>query len=142
MVLNATATLTDGQMKFECTAGDGYKIVTDYPAPHGSGGGPTSLELFLASLCSCLGGTLAVLLRQAGKTVDAVTVSARGERRKEHPTCFERIELTAKINAPDAQSEDVAKALKLAETCICPVAAMVKNTVALDMRAELLAGRP
>ncbi len=138
MVLNANAMLVDNQMKFECTAGDGYKIVTDYTPPYGSGAGPTSLELFLASFCSCLGGTLAVLLRQAGKKVDEIFVSARGERREEHPTCFERICITAKIKSADARSEDVVKALELAEGCICPIAAMVKNTVALKMEAELI----
>jgi putative redox protein len=138
MTLNANAKLIDNKMKFECTAGGEYKIVTDYMPPYGSGQGPTSLELFLASLCSCLGGTFAVLLRQAGKKVDGIFVSAHGKRREEHPTCFESICITAKIKSADAQQEDIKKALELAEQSICPVAAMIKGNVLLSIEAELV----
>ena len=55
MTLTANARLIDDKMKFDCTAGDGHKIISDYTPPYGSGEGPTSLEIFLASLCSCLG---------------------------------------------------------------------------------------
>lgn len=137
MTLHANAKLIDNKMKFECTAGE-YRIVTDYTPPYGSGQGPTSLELFLAALCSCLGGTLAVLIRQAGKKLDGITVSADGKRREEPPTCFESICINAKIKSSDTQQEDIKKAVELAEQNICPVAAMIKGNVSLSIEVELV----
>ena len=138
MALNANAKLIDDKMKFECIAGEGHKIFTDYTPPYGGGDGPTSLELFLASLCSCFGGTVAVLLRQAGKKVDEISVSADGKRREQHPTCFESICINVKIKSADAQQEDISKAVELAEQSICPVAAMIKQNVLLRVEAELV----
>lgn len=137
IILKAQADLIDDKMKFECTAGEGHKIVSDYTPPLGCGEGPTSLELFLSSFCSCLGGTLAVLLRHQGNTVDAISVRAQAERRKEHPTCFESIEFFCNVKTPDASREEVLKVIALAEKSVCPVAAMVKGNVELKFNLEM-----
>ena len=136
-LLKAKADLADDKMKFECTAGESYKVTTDFVPPLGSGQGPTSLELFLSSLCSCMGGTLAVLLRHQGKEVKAVSVEAQGRRRIEHPTCFEEIKVDAKIKSPDTSEEEALKVLGLAEQSICPVAAMLKGNIELSFSIEL-----
>lgn len=137
MILKAQANLIDDKMKFECIAGESHKIVTDYTPPVGCGEGPTSLELFLSSFCSCVGGTLAVLFRQQGKAVNEISVRAQGERRTEHPTCFEAIEFFCKVKSPDVSKEDVQKALALAENKFCPVAAMLQGNVDLTFNVEL-----
>lgn len=136
MELTATATLADSKMKFDCTAGT-HTLVTDYTPPYGEGNGPTSLELFLASLCSCLGGTLALLLRHGGKQLDGITVSATGTRRETHPTCFERIALQVHVQSPDLLQADVDRAVQLSEERICPVAAMIKGNVSVAITAVL-----
>jgi len=136
MELTATATLADDKMKFRCTAGT-HALETDYTPPYGTGDGPTSLELFLASLCSCLGGSLAVLLRHGGKRLTGIAVSAAGTRRETHPTCFEHIEMQVRVQSPDLSQADVDHAVQLSEERICPVAAMIKGNVSVHITATL-----
>ncbi len=136
MAVTATATLMDDKMKFACTAG-AHSLVTDYTPPYGGGNGPTSLELFLASLCSCLGGSMAVLLRHGGRRLNGITVSAAGTRRETHPTSFEHIDLQVHVQSPDVSQADIDHAVTLSEERFCPVAAMIKGNVSLTITAVL-----
>jgi putative redox protein len=114
-----------GAMEFVVTAGE-HEITTDYPLQPGDGGvGPRPLEMLLGSLASCAGGSMIALLRRAGQQVAGLQVTARGERRSEHPTVFTAISLDFMVRGsvdPDA----VAIALEQSETQICPVWAMLK----------------
>ncbi|MCK7469559.1 MAG: OsmC family protein [Desulfomicrobium escambiense] len=60
-------------------------------APRGEG--PKPMEMLLASLASCAGGSVVALLRRGGHQFEALTVTARGQRRSEHPTIFTEIAL-------------------------------------------------
>ncbi len=80
-------------LRFVATAGS-HSVATDYPLkPDDAGAGQRPLELLLASLASCAGGALLVLLRRGGHPVAGLTVRARGQRRSEHPTVFTEIAL-------------------------------------------------
>jgi len=138
--LTASAELMNDKMMFRCTSGDNPEVITDYTPPLGDGQGYTSLELFLASLCSCLGGAAAVFLRRMGKKVDGMTVDAKGVRRKEHPTGFETIDLTVTVVSGDAEDADVAKVLALAEASYCPVIGMIKGNVQVSVSHEIVRG--
>lgn len=116
-----------GGMHFATRIGE-RSVSMDYPlAPGDTGAGPRPLEMLLASLASCAGGTVVVLLRRAGQRVGGVTVTARGVRRSEHPTVFTKIALEFVI-AGDVQPSTVAAVLQEAETRVCPVWAMLKPT--------------
>ncbi len=136
-ILRAQADLIDDMMKFECTAGERYKTIADYTPPYGRGEGPTSLELFLSSLCSCVGGTLAVLLRQKDKTVEKISVQAQGNRRGQNPTCFDKIDICASIKARGINENEALEVLKVAEQSICPVTAMIRDKVELSCSLEI-----
>jgi putative redox protein len=123
-------------MKFRGTSGDNPEIITDYTPPFGDGEGYTSLELFLVSACSCLGGGVAVLMRKMHKSLEALTVSAEGVRREQHPTSFESITFSVRVKSADATAADVEKAVELAEP-ICPVLAMMKGNVKLTTQVEV-----
>jgi putative redox protein len=127
--LRTTATLISRKVKFECTSRDNPAVIVDYTAPIGEGEGYTSLELFLVSLSTCAGSSVALLLRKQGFTLTGLVVTATGERREQHPTCFETVDLLFDITSPDVTSEAVNKALMLSEQSICPVWAMVKGNV-------------
>ena len=139
-VLSASAELMNDKMMFRCTSGDNPVVITDYTPPLGDGKGYTSLELLLASLCSCLGGTAAIFLRRMGKKVDGLSVSAKGVRREEHPTCFETIDLDVTVISDDAEDTDVEKVLKLSEEKYCPVLAMIKGNVKVSIVHEVMCG--
>lgn len=135
--LKAQAKLVDGGLKFEGTAGENYKVDIDYSKPHEGGGGTTSLELFLTSLCSCLAATLTAMLQHYDKQVDELEIIADGIRQQRHPRIFETINIIVKVKTPDASREEVEKALEAAHSKICPVSAMIKGNVETNYTLEL-----
>ena len=124
MELRANAVHQEG-MRFLVTAGS-HSLTTDYPLDAAETGvGPRPLELLLGSLASCAGGAMVALLRRAGQPVAALTISASGDRRAEHPTVFTSIALSYNIRGP-VDPAIVASALAQSEDRICPVWAMLK----------------
>jgi putative redox protein len=112
-------------LRFVATAGP-HSVTTDYPLkPDEAGAGQRPLELLLASLASCAGGALMVLLRRGGHPVTGLTVRARGRRRSEHPTVFTEIALDFVVRGSLDESV-VAEALEQSEARICPVWAMLR----------------
>ena len=124
--LKAQAKLADEGTRFECTAGESYKIDIDYSA---SGKGTTSLEVFLSSLCSCLAATLAAMLQRDGTRIEELIISAQGTRQQRHPRIFETIDVSVRVKSPNAKKEDVERALEAAHVKICPVSAMISEKV-------------
>jgi putative redox protein len=66
--LEASVELINDKIQFAGTAGTQPRIITDYTPPLGDGRGYLPLELFLISLATCLGGTIAPILRKMQKT--------------------------------------------------------------------------
>ena len=115
-----------GPMEFALSDGD-HEVTIDYPLPGSDGGlkGMTPLRLLLASLAGCSGSSIAVLLRRDGQPVERVEVTARGQRRDEHPTVITAIDLQFTVYG-DVDPARVEHALTLSESTICPVWAMLK----------------
>ena len=114
-------------LRFVATAGS-HSVTTDYPLkPDDADAGQRPLEMLLASLASCAGGALLVLLRRGGHAVGGLTVRARGRRRSEHPTVFTEIALEFVV-CGNLDGSVVAEALAQSESRICPVWAMLKPT--------------
>lgn len=115
-----------GPMEFAISDGE-HGVTIDYPLPDSDRDlqGMTPLRLLLASLAGCSGSSIAVLLRRDGQPVERVEVTARGQRRDEHPTVMTSIDLQfAVYGAVDPAR--VEHALRLSEATICPVWAMLK----------------
>jgi putative redox protein len=105
----------------------GETIAMDYPIK--PGGGTTPLEGLLGSLAACAGNSLhAVLTRQMRAEVEALSVEARAERRKEHPTVLTAIELLYRLRGRSLDPALVARAVAAAEV-LCPVLAMLRPGV-------------
>jgi putative redox protein len=112
-------------LRFVATAGS-HSVTTDYPLKADDvGAGQRPLEMLLASLASCAGGALVVLLRRGGHRVGGLTVRARGVRRSEHPTVFTEIALEFVV-CGNLERSVVAEALEQSEARVCPVWAMLK----------------
>lgn len=126
----------DGGMRFNVTAGS-HALVSDYPLePDLVGDGARPLELLLASLATCAGGTLVALLKRGQHSLKALTVTARGDRRSEHPTVFTAIALEFVVTG-ELTPDVVHQALQLAETRVCPVWAMLKPTTPITATFRL-----
>lgn len=137
--LETNVSMVNGRLKFSGQCGQNPPVPIDYTPPLGDGEGYTSLELLLMSLSSCAASSVAALLRKMGKQVTGVDVNARGNRRTQHPTCFETISLEFVLKSPDAQAGDVEKAIRLSEESFCPVWAMLKNNVDVYTEYKIVA---
>jgi putative redox protein len=129
-----------GPMEFAISDGE-HEITIDYPLPGSEGElkGMTPLRLLLASLAGCSGSSVAALLRRDGQPVTCVEVTARGQRRDEHPTVITSIELEFVLKGA-VDPARVEHALKLSEAQICPVWAMLKTGTPISSSYRVVAG--
>ncbi len=114
-------------------------IAIDYVPPLGDGQGYLPLEMLLMSLGACSGGTIGLLLRKMGKTVEGIKVDVRGARREQHPTSFQKIHLAFTVTSADTKDADMQKSIKLAEESVCPVWAMVKGNAEISTEYKIIA---
>jgi putative redox protein len=128
----------DDKAMFEATARDNPAITVDYFPPVGTGQGYTSLELLMTALGSCASTTLMSLLRyKMKKNVSGLSAKVYGTVREEHPKALQHILLSLKIKSSDVTEEEVQTALKIAEDKMCPVWAMIKGNVTVEVKFEI-----
>lgn len=128
-LLEIEVTLTNDKVQFTGVSKSNPAITFDYKPPLGDGQGYTGLELFLMSFAACSGTTIVALLRDMGKNISGFKVNAKGIRRDQHPTSFEKIILDFMLHSQNAEDADFQKAVQLSEDSFCPVWAMLKNNV-------------
>jgi putative redox protein len=136
--LNSTIVLINEKLQFEATVDGNVPISIDYTPPLGDNLGYTSLELLLLSLSSCIGSSVLTFLRKMRKKIAGCEIHARGVRREEHPTCFKTIYLSVILISNDTNEEDFDKVLKLSEETYCPVWAMLKGNVEINVKCKIL----
>ena len=134
-ILKTTIMLLDGKFKYLGTGRNDAKITVDYFPPYGDGEGFTSLELFLVSLSTCAGSSITMLLKKMNKDIKRFQVISEGDRREEHPTCFTKVTLNIEIET-DAEEDDINKAIKMSEEKYCPVWAMIKGNVEVQIKVN------
>ena len=87
---------------------------------------------------SCVSTTLLTLLRfKMKKNVNGISAEVSGKLREQHPKALQHISLLLKIQAQDLTEIDVQTALKVAEDTMCPVWAMIKGNVTVDVKTEI-----
>jgi putative redox protein len=136
--LNASIKLLNDKLHFNGIVENNDPVSIDYTLPLGDNLGYTSLELLLLSLSSCVGSAVLTFLRKMRKTINGFEMEARGIRREEHPTCFSTIFLTINLKSPDTTGADIAKVLKLSEDTYCPVWAMLKGNVSIEVTSKIV----
>ena len=127
-----------GGMRFTATARD-HTVTIDYPLePGDAGAGQTSLELLLSALTTCCGNSMVVLLNKMRVPFHGVEVTARAQRREEHPTVLTRIDLDVVVRGDGVDKAAAERALNIGEEQICPVWAMLKpgTPISASVRVE------
>jgi len=127
-----------------------HAVPTDYPLQAGQAtAGMTSLELLLASLATCsANGLMLLLTRRMGCAVERLEVEAMALRRDEHPTVLTEIELVFRLRGDSLTADQVAHAIELAETQLCPVWVMlrsgtpIRTRFSLEVKADRRSGDP
>jgi putative redox protein len=128
-----------GGMHFVANTGE-HTVAFDYPLQPGGTEGPTPLEMILASLASCAGSTVALLLGQMHAPLAGLEVEVRGKRRDEHPTVITAITLDFVLHGAGLDPDTVSKALEMAEERICPVWAMLKGGTDISSSFRIVEG--
>jgi putative redox protein len=119
-----------------------HTVEMDYPLDPGAAGeGPKPMEMLLASLASCAGGSVVALLRRGGHPFEALTVTARGQRRSEHPTIFTEIALEFAFRGTIDRAA-VDRVISQAETRVCPVWTMLKSSTPIRTSVQIGADVP
>jgi putative redox protein len=126
-----------GGMHFVATTAD-HSVTFDYPLQQGKTEGPTPLEMLLASLASCAGSTVGLLLGRMHAPLAGLEVEARGQRRSEHPTVITDITLDFVLRGTGLNPDMVTKALHMAEEEICPVWAMLKSGTTITSSFQIV----
>ncbi|HXC65558.1 MAG TPA: OsmC family protein, partial [bacterium] len=117
----------------------GHRFNTDYPlAPEDPGLGQRPLEVLLSSLATCVGGTLALLLRKRGMDFSRLGVAASAERQDQHPTLFTRIDLLVLVSGVGLEGRSVQLLWDESGEKICPVAAMLRPAVPITVTCKVL----
>lgn len=136
--LQASLTLLNDRLHFNGIVDNNEPVSIDYIPPLGDNMGYTSLELLLLSLGSCMGSSVLLLLRRMKKDIHGFTMNLRGIRRNEHPTGFKTIFVEMLITTNNTTDADIAQALKMSEDKFCPVWAMVKGNVEVNVKSTIL----
>ena len=110
------------------TAGNGeHALTADYPLQADEkAAGLKPLELLLASVATCGGSVVALLLGRTRQPVSGLEVNVRGTRRDEHPTVFTEIAVEFVVRGAGVDPLAVQKAIAQADEKLCPVWAMLK----------------
>lgn len=137
-ILTVNLQTMDDKAMFSATARENPAVTVDYFPPVGTGKGYTSLELLMIAFGSCVSTTLLTLLRfRMKKSVAGLSAEVNGTVREEHPKALQHILLLLKIKAIDLTEAEVQTALKIAEDTLCPVWAMIKGNVTVEVKTEI-----
>jgi len=131
--LHASISLINDKLNFKGIVEGRDPVSIDYVPPLGDDKGYTSLELLLLSLSSCLGSTTLTFLRKMKKTIKGLEIRSRGIRKEEHPTGFKTIIMTFNLISSDTSKEELSRVIELSETTYCPVWAMLKDNVEIEI---------
>lgn len=102
-----------------------HVLAMDYPAVKGKN--PTPLEVLMASLAACAANTLSlVLCKKMGVHLESLEVEVRAERRADHPTVLNEIELVYHLGEQVFDPQLIERALRIAEDQLCPVLNMLR----------------
>jgi len=140
-IINPTTrtTLVNDKIRFSSTARNNPAIFMDYFPPQGDGEGYTGLEMLLVSLSGCSATAVTVLLGKMHKTVNGLTIDACGIRQEAPPYTFSRIDLSFTLVSPDVTLADLEKAIRTAESSLCPVWALLKGNVEIIVHHDIKA---
>jgi putative redox protein len=115
-----------GGMRMTASNGE-HTITADYPLQADEkAAGLKPMELLLASIATCGGSVVALLLGRIKQPVSGLEVNVRGTRRDEHPTVFTEIAVELVVRGTGVDPALVEKAIAQADEKLCPVWAMLK----------------
>ena len=138
MPTRPTATLelatVDEGYRFEVRVGKAaYTLDTNDAA-----GFASPMQAVLAAVGGCTGMDVIGILRKMRQDVTGYSLEVNGERRDEHPRVYTAIEIVHRVRGRGLKPASVAEAIRLSDEKYCSVHAMLKPTVAMTSRFEIV----
>ena len=121
---------------FVAESPSGHAIVTGFS--HAADNSPSPMELVLLALGGCTGADVVSILAKKRQRVSSYEIEIRFERRAEHPRVYTSIDMLHRIRGRGVDPRAVARAIELSEAKYCSVSAMLKATVAIASRYEVV----
>jgi putative redox protein len=128
-------TVEGGGLVFEARLGSGGRFLMD-SSTHPRG--PSPVETLLAALGGCGGMDVIGILRKKRQVVTGYEVALKGERAKDHPRRFTRIEIVHRLRGRDLSPEAIEEAIRLSDTKYCSVHATLAPAVEIVSRYEVI----
>ena len=124
-----------GEQKFVAIGPSGHAIAFDSDRESNKAPGP--MEFLLLALGACTATDVVTILEKKRQKLESLEVICSGERAKEPPTVWTRLEILYRLRGTLDEAA-VKHAIQLSEDKYCSVAAILKKTAAVTWRYEIL----
>jgi putative redox protein len=124
-----------GGEKFLATMPSGQAVQFDAGSTHEGGPGP--MEMLLGALGACTSVDVLLILEKKRQKLRSLEVSVSGERAKEPPEVWTKIEIVYRLSGT-LEEKAVRDAIELSQNKYCSVAAMLGKTAKISHRYEIL----
>jgi putative redox protein len=123
-----------GAEQFIAVGPSGHAVPLD--ANRESNTAPGPMELLLLALGACTATDVVEILKKKRQKLDALEVEVSGERAKEPPTVWIKLELVYRLRGK-LDDKAVRDAIQLSEDKYCSVAATLRKTAPITFRYEI-----
>jgi putative redox protein len=126
-------------MEFRGNAPNGHQLTIDTGTDHGGHAlGLEPLDLVLIALGGCMGMDVISIMRKKRQEVTNYTIRVVAQQSDEHPRVYTHIELEHIIAGRNIDETAVMRSIELAEAKYCPVSAMLRGTVEIHHRYQII----
>ncbi len=123
-----------GAEQFLALAPSGHAIPLDCDRQSNSAPGP--MELLLVALGTCTAVDVVSILKKKRQKLDSLDIEVSGERAKEPPTVWTKLELIYRLRG-QLDDKAVRDAITLSQEKYCSVAAMLRKAAPVTFRYEI-----
>ena len=120
--------------QFIAVGPSGHAVPIDSDRQSNTAPGP--MELLLLALGSCTATDVVDILRKKRQKLESLEVEVSGERAKEPPTVWVKLEIVYRLRG-QLDEKAVRDAIQLSEDKYCSVAATLKKTAPITFRYEI-----
>jgi len=108
---------------------DGYETFFDASKSHGGDGtAPSPMIVMLEAMAACSFLDVLAIIKKKRKVVTDLQIIVDGNRAETHPRVFENVHLHFMLKSPDAEIEDLNRAMELSQTKYCGASAMFQRS--------------
>ena len=102
----------------------------------------TPVELLLVAVGGCMGADVVEILRKKREPVTEYRIEVQGERRKDFPRSFKKIQMRHIVKGHNVSEKSVKQAIELSDTKYCSVAASLRPTAEIFSTFEIVPESP